>query len=140
MVEHSVFQIATTEEETLIRQKLVWEDDAASTPEMTNAGMIASNLMGTPASGTDNFVVHQREVTFVSFVTSTVTRNTKKLLEKGSNVNGLFMRISSGTKGETTPVDDDMGVDDFGVPKPVRRPLSRPSSKPPNYFQELIFR
>ncbi len=69
LVEYSVLRIVTTEEEILIRQTHVWEDDAASSPEMTNAGIVASNLAGRTASGTDNFVVHQREVAFVSFVT-----------------------------------------------------------------------
>ncbi len=108
MVEHSVFQIVTTEEETRIRQKLVWEDDAASTPEMTNAGIIASNLMGTPASGTDNFVVHQREVTFVSFVTSNEEHEETpgERLERERIIYENILR----SEGGTTPVDDYMGV------------------------------
>ena len=70
LVEHSVLRIVSPEDETALRRKLAWEDDEVIAFELTNARIIASNLMGTPISGTGNFAVHQREVTFVSFETS----------------------------------------------------------------------
>ena len=107
LVEHSVLQIVTPEEEYLVRQSLVWEDDAESISEMTNAGIVASNLLGTPASGTDSFVVNQGDVTLVSFVTSEENREetSDERVEREERLRN---------EGTATPVPEDMEVDGFG--------------------------
>ena len=112
----------------------MWEDDTANAPELTNAGIIASNLMGTPASGTGNFVVHQREVTFVSFETSNAEpeESPAERAERDRIVYESLLR----SEGEATPVaDDDMGVGDFGGtqvrPTTIVTPIVQTTQLPP---------
>ena len=108
LVEYSLLPICTPEEEHHIRRTLVWEEEGESTTELTNAGIVASNLLGTPASGTDSFVVNQGDVTIVSFVTSEENREETpdERLEREERLQN---------EGEETPVDDDMEVYDFGA-------------------------
>ena len=70
LVDHSILSICTSEQEFQFRQNLVWEEEGeGKSSELTNASVVASNLSGTPSSGTDSFVANRRDVTIVPFVT-----------------------------------------------------------------------
>ena len=89
--------------------------------------------MGTPASGTDNFVVHQREVTVVSYMTSNEEREESP--EERTERERIIYESILRSEGETTPVDDDMGVDGFGGTQArsttVVTPIVQTSQLPP---------
>ena len=108
LVEYSVLSICSPEEEHHIRETLVWEEERErKCSELTNAGIVASNLLGTPASGTDSFVVNQGDVTLVSFVTSEENREetSDERVEREERLRN---------EGTATPVPEDMEVDGFG--------------------------
>ena len=67
LVSREVLRIMEPADGATLRGKLIWESDAAIPKEVTNAGVIASNLMGTPISGTGDYVVHHGNVSFVSY-------------------------------------------------------------------------
>ena len=108
LVEYSVLSICSPEEEHHIRETLVWEEERErKCSELTNAGIVASNLLGTPASGTDSFVVNQGDVTLVSFVIG--EENREETSDERVEREERFRN-----EGTATPVPEDMEVDGFG--------------------------
>ena len=104
LVEYSILSICSPEEE----RHMVWEEERErKCSELTNAGIVASNLLGTPASGTDSFVVNQGDVTLVSFVISEENREetSDERVEREERLRN---------EGTATPVPEDMEVDGFG--------------------------
>ena len=70
LVEYSVLSVCTEEQEAKFRQNLVWEEEGeGESSELTNANVVASNLLSSHPSGSGIFVVNRRDVSLVSFVT-----------------------------------------------------------------------
>jgi len=108
LVEYSILRIMPTEDETALRRVLVWECDTTIPIETTNAGVIASNIMGTPIGGAGDFVVSNRNLTFVSFETD---QSAKQRAEVCRMVHENLLR----NEGEATPVaEGDSEADDVG--------------------------
>ena len=125
LVDYSILRIMATEDEVALRRKLAWESDAAIPKELTNARVIASDLIGTPVSGVGDFAVHQGNLTFVSFETDNVGPG--GTAEQRAELNRIVHENYLKSVGEASSVAEDDGeTGDVGIPTSVRRPLSTP--------------
>jgi hypothetical protein len=113
LVSYEVLRIMEPADEATLRGKLIWESDAAIPKVVTNAGVIASNLMGTPISATGDYVVHQGNVSFVSYESNNAEPGGSP--EQREKLERMIHEERLRNQGVATPVaGDDMEVDDVG--------------------------